>query len=430
MAVSRSKTAAALFARRLCDSDPELFAVISREEIRQRTQIELIAPKNYMSRAARDAMGSIMGFTSVEGYPGQRYHAGVGNIDAIETLAIERAKRVFGAAHANVQPHSGTQANQGVYFAFAEPGDSVLSMELSAGGHLSHGLKTNLSGKWFRSHFYRITPQGLIDYDHMRSIARAVKPKLIIVGGSSYPRRIEFETVAAIAREVGAISMADVSHFAGLIAAGCYPSPFPHMDIVTSTTNKNLRGPRGGLILARTTELGKRIDSAIFPGTQGGPLPEMITAKAVCLGEALSPEYRDYAIAVLSNARALSASLAAREYDVVSGGTDTPLVVIDLRRQGVTGASAQQALEAVGITCNKNLVPFDTRKPSITSGIRFGVSAVTTRGMFRPDMENLADLIASVLDAIALNAPLDFAAAAKIRESTEHLAARFPIYPD
>lgn len=370
-----------------------------------------------------------MAFTSVEGYPGRRYHAGVKNIDEIERIAIARAKTMFNAGHANVQPHSGTQANQAVYFAFLQLGDTVLSMELSAGGHLSHGLKSNLSGKWFKTVSYRTNIAGLIDYEDMQEQARRHKPKLIIVGGSSYPRAIEFEKVASIAKSAGAIVLADVAHFSGLIVGGHYPHPFPHVDIVTTTTNKNLRGPRGGLILSRDEDLGKLIDSAVFPGIQGGPLPEMITAKAVCFGEAQDLEFSKYAQHVLANARTIAAGLEKRGYEIVTGGTDTPLVMINLRPKRVTGDIAQEALEAAGLTCNRNLVPYDPEKPNITSGLRIGTSAITTRGMKTEEAATIAGLLSDVLDNVVSGARGADASAPETLSAVKELSRSFPIYP-
>jgi glycine hydroxymethyltransferase len=388
------------FTKPLASADAEICNAIRREQERQESQIELIAPKNYQSRAARDGLASIMGFTSVEGYPGNRYHAGIKNIDEIESIAIDRAKKMFGAAHANVQPHSGTQANQAIYFSCLKPGDLVLSMKLESGGHLSHGLKANQSGKWFPTVSYSTNIDGFIDYDEMERLAKEHKPRLIIVGGSSYPRAIDFKRTGETARGCGAKVLADVSHFAGLIVAGLYPSPFPHADFVTTTTNKNLRGPRGGLILVRDVDSAKAIDAAVFPGIQGGPLPEMITAKAISFGEALGAEFKLYAQSVLDNARALAKAFMERSYHVVTGGTDTPLVMIDLRSKRLTGDIAQEALEAAGLTCNKNLVPYDPEKPKVTSGLRFGTSAVTARGMREPDMMKLANMACDVLDEL------------------------------
>lgn len=412
----------------LSKTDPEILAAIEREQVRQQDQIELIAPKNYQSRAAREGLASIMSFTSVEGYPGRRFHAGVKNIDDIELIAIERAKQMFGAVHANVQPHSGTQANQAIFYSVLETSDLVLSMNLSAGGHLSHGLNTNMSGRWFSTVNYTTDIDGYIDYDDMEKLAKREKPKLIIVGGSSYPRVIDFKRVSEIAETINARVLADVAHFAGLIVGGCYPSPFPHVDFITTTTNKNLRGPRGGLILARDPEDAKKIDSAVFPGIQGGPLPEMITAKAICFGEALAPEFAVYARTVLANARAFASTLIERSYKVVTNGTDTPLVVIDLRPKQLTGDIAQEALEAAGITCNRNLVPHDQEKPMITSGLRFGTSAMTARGMLPDDARLLGHLVCDVLDRLQSGLRGKDAVPDSVIEARAALAKGHPIY--
>lgn len=407
--------------------DAAIASLIELESERQESQLELIAPKNYMSRAVRAAHDSMLAFTSVEGYPGRRWHAGVVNLDEIERTAIRRAAEAFGGAHANVQPHSGTQANQAVFFAFLEPGDRVLSMALDAGGHLSHGLRSNLSGKWFDASFYGVRPDnGLIDYAEVARIAREVRPKMIICGGSSYPRQLDFAAFREIADAVDAYLLTDVAHIASLVVTGLHPSAFPHVDVLTATTNKSLRGPRGGLIVTRDAELGKKVDAGLFPGIQGGPLPEYTVAKAVALKEAGTPEFREYAGAVLENARVLAGHLAQRGYAPVTGGTDTPLVVIDLRETELTGDVASDALEAVGVPCNKNLVPGDKRPPTITSGVRFGTSGVTTRGLRAPDVAQLAELIADVLDATAAGRELPPSA----RRAVEEIAVAFPLYPD
>ncbi|SCM77428.1 Serine hydroxymethyltransferase 1 [uncultured Pleomorphomonas sp.] len=417
------------FEKHLSDTDVEISRLINLEEQRRKAQIELIAPKNYLSVSSREALNSFMSFTSVEGYPGKRYHAGVANIDAIERLAIARAKEMFEAAHANVQPHSGTQANQAAYFALLQPGDVVLSMDLASGGHLSHGLKVNLSGRWFTTISYKTNDSGYIDYAQMGELAEKYHPKLIIVGGSSYPRAINFEEAANIAARVGAYTLADIAHFSGLIVGKQYPSPFPYIDIITTTTNKNLRGPRGGLILTRDEDLGKRIDAAVFPGIQGGPLPEMITAKAVCFGEALTQEFCLYADRVLSNARTMASAFLEAGLDVVTGGTDTPLVVIDLRKTRLTGAQAQAVLEAHGITTNRNIVPNDPQKPNVTSGLRLGTSAISARGVGPEDARSIAQIVARLLhlanDSDVLAETPDRKAIAQVRE----LSAAFPVYP-
>ncbi|WP_095205172.1 serine hydroxymethyltransferase [Mesorhizobium carmichaelinearum] len=416
------------FQKRLSRSDPAIFAAIGQEEDRQRTQIELIAPKNYLSGSSREALASIMAFTSVEGYPGKRYHAGVANIDIIEQHAINRAKQMFQAGHANVQPHSGTQSNQAVYFALLSPGDTVLSMDLSSGGHLSHGLQANLSGRWFNTVTYGTDEDGFIDYEAMEEAAQTHRPKLIIVGGSSYPRAIDFERVAKISRNVGAHSLADVAHFAGLIVGKEYPQPFPHIDVVTTTTNKNLRGPRGGLIVTRDKTLGKRIDAAVFPGIQGGPLPEMMTAKAVCFGEALTDEFRCYARNVLANARAIAQCFQDHGFDVVTGGTDTPLVMLDLRKIGLTGEKAQAALERHGITTNRNLVPNDRERPNVTSGLRLGTSAISARGIPPAVAQEIAIVMVKVLNRLKSTPSLVDTADSHLAEKVKSVAASYPIY--
>jgi glycine hydroxymethyltransferase len=417
------------FTTGLSEADPLVRDAIEREEGRQQRQLELLAPKNYASRATREAFRSIVSFTTIEGYPGKRYHAGMDNLDKIENLARDRAKALFKCQYSNVQPHSGTQANQAVFFALLQPGDTVLSMSLDAGGHLSHGLRSNFSGRYFTIVNYGIDPAtGLIDYDRLTELARQHRPKLVVAGGSSYPRVIDFARLRAVCDEVGAYLLVDIAHFAGLVAAGVHPSPFPHAHVVTSTTNKNLRGPRGGLILADDLDLGRKLDSAIFPGVQGGPLPEFIAARAVAFGEALEPAFTEYAQAVLDNARRLASVLQERGYDIVTGGTDTPIVMVDLRRHGLTGDLAERSLENAGIPCNKNLVPGDPRKPSVTSGLRFGTSAVTTRGLRDPELRTLAGLVADILDGL-LHQPEHIAKIeAEVRAQVEELARRFPIY--
>jgi glycine hydroxymethyltransferase len=379
-----------------------------------------------MSRAVREAHDSVLAFTSVEGYPGRRWHAGVANIDAIERLCVERACALYKCRYANVQPHSGTQANQAVFFALLRPGDKVLSMALDAGGHLSHGLASNMSGRWFKISNYGVRERdGLIDYDGVLRAARAARPKLIICGGSSYPRVIDFARMRAIADRVGAWLMADIAHVAGLVAAGVHPSPFPHCHVVTATTNKNLRGPRGGLVLSDDPDLSSRLDAAVFPGVQGGPLPEYTVAKAVMFGEALKPEFREWARAVLRNARVLAASLREHGYPVVTGGTDTPLVMADLRSRGMTGDIASATLESAGLPCNKNLVPGDPQPPSVTSGLRFGTSAVTTRGLREPEVARLGELITALLDELPQPAPHSLE---RVRREVRRIARKYPLY--
>ncbi len=428
LAKKSNGSAGSLFNTQLSDKDQLVNLTLRVEAERQQKNIELIAPKNYMSRAAREAFSSMMAFTSVEGYPGGRFHAGVANIDILELLAIERAKRMFGASHANVQPHSGTQANQAVYFALLNPGDVVLSMGLLDGGHLSHGLQSNLSGKWFTPIFYGTTEEGLLDYGQIAELAERHRPKLIVVGGSSYPRQINFEKIGEIARSVSAFTLADVSHFSALIVCGLYPHPFPHIDIITTTTNKNLRGPRGGLILTRDEAMARKMDAAVFPGVQGGPLPEMIAAKSVSFGEALTPDFESYARAVLDNARMLASTLQSRGYKIVTDGTDTPLVILDLRHNYLTGDRAQRALENVGLTCNRNLVPQDHEKANVTSGIRLGTSAMSTRGMGVGEARQLGFLIADVLDRLAVPSAECPTTLAQAKEQVEAMASSFPIY--
>jgi glycine hydroxymethyltransferase len=416
------------FASRLREVDAAVADALEREEERQRNQIELIAPKNYMSRAARQALASIIAFTSVEGYPGERWHAGTVNLDEIEELAAERARQLFRCSYANVQPHSGTQANQAVFFALLEPGDAIVSMSLSDGGHLSHGDPDNLSGRWFRATHYGVREQdALIDYDQFEQICVRARPRLIIVGGSSYPRAIDFAQAREIADSVGAYLLADIAHFSGLVAGRVYPNPFPFAHAVTTSTNKNLRGPRGGLILCDDEAIAAKIHRSVFPGVQGGPLPEYIAAKAVCFGEALEPAFADWARAVLDNARTLAAALSARGYDIVSGGTDTPLVLVDLRRCGITGDRAQAALEAASLPCNKNLIPGDRQPLSVTSGVRFGTSAVTTRGMRESELRLLGELIADVLDGLSRRRQA-VESIAEAKRSVAALAAQFPLY--
>jgi len=414
--------------RTLKDLDPLVHGAISDDAVRQRRQIEFLAPKNYMSRAVREAYGSMISFTTVEGYPGRRYHAGTQNIDSIERAAIDRACRAFGAEYANVQPHSGTQANLAVMFGLLEPGDHVVSMDLKAGGHLSHGLASNMSGRWFDVDHYGVSDKdGWLDYEQAAQVCAKHRPKLIIVGGSSYPRAIDFPRFRAIADKCGAILLADVAHFAGLIVGGAYPSPFPWCDIVTTTTNKNLRGPRGGLILAADRSLAKILDSAIFPGTQGGPLPEVVAAKAVAFSEMLLPTFATYAHSVLANARHMCRVFADRGFKVVTQGTDTPLIVLDLTATGISGSLAQDALERAGLPCNKNLVPGDTKPPSETSGLRLGTSAATTRGLGIHQIDQIAHLMADLLNALDQgdNGADDLVkqAEAEVRQ----LAAAFPI---
>ena len=421
---------AGYFTQALAAADPEVHAAIADELRRQNDEIELIASENIVSRAVLMAQGSVLTNKTVEGYPGRRYHGGALNTDLVERLAIERARRLFGCAFANVQPHSGSQANQVVFLALLKPGDRILSMALAAGGHLSHGAAPNLSGKWFDVVHYGVArDDGRIDMAAVEGLAREHRPRLVIAGGSAYPRVIDFARFRAVADEVGATLLVDIAHFAGLVATGLYPDPFPHAHVVTTTTYKNLRGARGGVILCDDAELARRIDQAMFPGLQGSPLLHAIAAKAVGLGEALRPEFKAYAEAVLENARALAAALAGRGLELVSGGTDTPLMLLDLRAMGLTGDVACLSLERAGLTCNKNAVPFDTEKPTVTSGLRLGVSAGTTRGFRAAEFADIGQLIADVLEGLAANRDDNAAAEGAARARVAELCRRFPIYP-
>jgi len=417
------------FNRNLADSDPEIFKSVSDELGRQKHQIELIASENIVSRAVLEAQGSVMTNKYAEGYPGRRYYGGCEFVDVAENLAIDRAKTLFGCGFANVQPNSGSQANQGAFAALIKPGDTILGMSLAAGGHLTHGAPPNQSGKWFNAVQYGVRKQdALIDFDEVAELAREHKPKMIIAGGSAYPRTIDFAKFREIADEVGAYFMVDMAHFAGLVAAGVHPSPFPYADVATSTTHKTLRGPRGGLILTNDEEIGKKVNSAIFPGIQGGPLMHVIAAKAVAFQEAMQPEFKQYAQNVVDNAKALAAILSERGCDIVSGGTDTHLMLVDLRPKGLTGKAAQSSLENAGITCNKNGIPFDPEKPMVTSGVRLGSPACTTRGFGLAEFNQVGDMISRVLDGLAENLDDNSAAETEIRKQVEDLCARFPVY--
>ncbi|MGE5485169.1 MAG: serine hydroxymethyltransferase [Ignavibacteriales bacterium] len=403
--------------------DPEVFKAINDEERRQMTVIELIASENLVSKAVMEAAGSCLTNKYAEGYPGKRYYGGCECVDVAENLARDRAKQLFGAEHANVQPHSGAQANTAVYFAMLKPGDTVLGMNLSHGGHLTHGSPVNLSGKYFNFAAYGVNKDtGRIDYDEVRDIARQVKPRMIVAGASAYPRTIDFPAFRSIADEVGAYLMVDMAHIAGLVATGYHPSPVPYAQFVTTTTHKTLRGPRGGMILT-TQQYAKDIDKAIFPGIQGGPLMHIIAAKAVAFKEALTPEFKEYQGQIVQNARALAAGLMARGFNLVSGGTDNHLMLIDLNNKGVTGVEAEKLLDRVGITVNKNTVPFDTRSPQVTSGIRVGAPTVTTRGMRAPEMDEIARLIDETIASRGDEARLD-----AIAKQVQDLCARFPFY--
>jgi glycine hydroxymethyltransferase len=433
MNVSASADAARLsplFSKRVAETDPELAAALGRELERQQSQIELIASENIVSRAVLEAQGSVLTNKYAEGYPGRRYYGGCEFVDQAEQLAIDRAKQLFACAFANVQPHSGSQANQAVFMALMQPGDTFLGMSLAAGGHLTHGSPVNMSGKWFKPLSYGVRRQdALIDYDEVEALAREHKPKMIIAGGSAYPRVIDFARFRRIADDIGAYFMVDMAHFAGLVAGGVFPSPLPHAHIVTTTTHKTLRGPRGGMILSNDEDIGKKINSSIFPGLQGGPLMHVIAAKAVSFGEALQPGFKTYARAVLDNARALAAKLADRGVDIVSGGTDCHLMLVDLRRKGLTGKVVEKHLEQAGMTCNKNGVPFDPEKPTVTSGVRLGSPAGTTRGFGTAEFTRIGELIGDVLDGLAANGEDgNEKVEARIREEVRALCRRFPIY--
>ena len=421
---------AGYFTASLASGDPTIAAAIAEEYRRQSEVIELIASENIVSRAVLEAQGSLLTNKTVEGLPGKRYHGGATNVDVIERVAIERATALFGCRFANVQPHSGSQANQAVFAAVLAPGDTVLAMDLAAGGHLSHGAPYNQSGKFYKTVPYGVRRQdGLIDYDAVKALAREHRPKLVVAGGSSYPRAIDFPRMRRIADAAEARLLVDMAHFSGLVAGGAHASPFPHADVATTTTYKSLRGARGGIILTDDAALARKLNAAVFPGVQGSPLLHAIAAKAVCLAEALLPEFRVYAHAVLANARALAEVLAARGYDLVGGGTDTPLLLLDLHRQGLKGAAAAESLERAGITCNKNPVPFDEESPEVASGIRLGVSAVTTRGFGVAELRQTGAWIAQVLDGLA-KAPgdqerVEAAVYAEVKDLTRH----FPIYP-
>jgi glycine hydroxymethyltransferase len=417
------------FSGALAEIDPEIAAAIGGEIEREQTQIELIASENIVSRAVLEAQGTVLTNKYAEGYPGRRYYGGCEFVDIVETLAIERAKKLFDCGFANVQPNSGSQANQAVLLALCKPGDTVLGMSLAAGGHLTHGAPPNLSGKWFDAVGYGVRREdALIDIDEVARLARERRPKLIIAGGSAYPRVIDFARFREIADEVGAFFVVDMAHFAGLVAGGAYPSPLPHAHVVTTTTHKTLRGPRGGMILGNDEALGKKINSAVFPGLQGGPLMHVIAAKAVAFGEALQPSFRDYAAAVVANARALADTLVRGGLAIVSGGTDSHLMLVDLRPKRQTGRDAESALERAGITCNKNGIPFDPEKPTVTSGIRLGTPAATTRGFGEAEFREVGTLIVEILDAMARGDAEAQAAEQRVHARVRDLCARFPIY--
>ncbi|MBO9430699.1 serine hydroxymethyltransferase [Sulfitobacter sp. R18_1] len=420
------------FTKSLADSDPALAAAIDAELGRQRDEIELIASENIVSAAVLEAQGSIMTNKYAEGYPGRRYYGGCEHVDVAENLAIERACALFDCAFANVQPNSGSQANQGVFTALLQPGDTILGMSLDAGGHLTHGAKPNQSGKWFNAVQYGVRKQdNLLDYDQVAELAAEHQPKMIIAGGSAIPRQIDFAKMREIADSVGAYLLVDMAHFAGLVAAGEHPSPFPHAHVATTTTHKTLRGPRGGMILTNDEAISKKINSAIFPGIQGGPLMHVIAAKAVAFGEAQRPEFKTYAKQVIANAQALSDQLIKGGLDTVTHGTDTHVVLVDLRPKGVKGNDTEKALGRAHITCNKNGVPFDPEKPMVTSGIRLGSPAGTTRGFGEAEFRQIADWIIEVVDGLAANgADGNAEVEAKVKAEVEALCQRFPMYPN
>ena len=420
------------FTSHVTETDPEIAAAVGDELGRQRHEIELIASENIVSRAVLEAMGSVLTNKYAEGYPGRRYYGGCEHVDVVEKLAIDRAKRLFNCDFANVQPNSGSQANQGAVMALIKPGDTILGLSLAAGGHLTHGAPPNQSGKWFNAVQYGVRREDAqIDFDEVERLAREHKPQLIIAGGSAYPRILDFARFREIADQVGAYFMVDMAHFAGLVAAGVHPSPFPHAHVATTTTHKTLRGPRGGMIVTNDEEIAKKVNSAIFPGLQGGPLMHVIAAKAVAFAEALRPEFKLYSQAVADNAKALANTLMEGGLDIVSGGTDTHLMLVDLRPKGLTGKVAEEAMGRANITCNKNGVPFDPEKPMITSGVRLGTPACTTRGFGIAEFQEVGRLILEVLDGLAENGEEGNAAVEQaVRKKAIALTDRFPIYAD
>ena len=419
------------FYRGLSDIDPQISNAINSELYRQKDQVELIASENIVSKAVLEAAGSVLTNKYAEGYPGRRYYGGCEYVDIAEMLAIERAKTLFKCEYANVQPHSGSQANQAVMLALCKPGDVVLGMSLAAGGHLTHGAPPNLSGKWFNSVQYGVKrSDALIDFDEVEKLAKEYKPKIIIAGGSAYPRSIDFERFRYIADKNDCMLMVDMAHFSGLVAGGVHASPLPYADVVTTTTHKTLRGPRGGMILANDVNIGKKINSAVFPGLQGGPLMHIIAAKAVAFGEALQPNYKKYVEQVIENASVLSTVLMENGLDIVSGGTDTHVLLVDLRPKGLTGDTAETSLENAGLTCNKNGIPFDPEKPSVTSGIRLGSPAATTRGFGVKEFRLVGDLITEVLNGLANNPENNIEVEKSVRLKVSDLCRRFPIYGD
>ncbi|MBW7849191.1 MAG: serine hydroxymethyltransferase [Rhodospirillales bacterium] len=417
------------FGGSLAERDADIQAAIRKELSRQQGQLELIASENIVSRAVLEAQGSVLTNKYAEGYPGRRYYGGCEFVDIAEQLAMDRAKELFGCEYVNVQPHAGAQANEAVFLALLQPGDTIMGMALSSGGHLTHGAGPNITGKWFTAVQYGVRREdSLIDFAEVERLAREHKPRLIIAGGSAYPRIIDFARFRAIADSVGAYFMVDMAHFAGLVAGGVHPSPIPHAHVITTTTHKTLRGPRGGMILTNDAELAKKINSAVFPGLQGGPLMHVIAAKAVAFGEALSADYKTYAAAVQANARTLAATLVERGLAIVSGGTDTHLMLVDLRPKKLTGNIAEMSLERAGITCNKNGIPFDPEKPTVTSGIRLGTPATTTRGLGAEEFRLVGNLIGDVLDGLAANPDDNSKAERAVRDRVEELCRRFPIY--
>ncbi|MDE0993692.1 MAG: serine hydroxymethyltransferase [Rhodospirillales bacterium] len=424
-----NKELEAFFNSDVATQDPALFTSITDELGRQQSEIELIASENIVSRAVLQAQGSVLTNKYAEGYPGRRYYAGCEFVDVAEALAIERAKQIFDCKYVNVQPHSGAQANSAVMLALVKPGDTILGMSLAAGGHLTHGAPPAQSGKWFNAVQYGVRPDDhLVDFDEVEKLAKEHNPKLIIAGGSAYSRTLDFKRFREIADSVGALLMVDMAHFSGLVATGVHPSPLPYADVVTTTTHKTLRGPRGGMILSNNEDLGKKFNSAVFPGLQGGPLMHVIAAKAVAFGEVLQPNFKDYTMRVVANAKALAATLVDRGFDIISGGTDTHLMLVDLRPKGLKGNAAEQSLLRAKMTCNKNGIPFDPEKPMVTSGVRLGTPAATTRGFGVEEFQQVGNLIGDVLEGLSAHPDNNEAAEAKARETVKQLCDRFPVY--
>lgn len=424
-----NKELEAFFNSDVATQDPALFTSITDELGRQQSEIELIASENIVSRAVLQAQGSVLTNKYAEGYPGRRYYAGCEFVDVAEALAIERAKQIFDCKYVNVQPHSGAQANSAVMLALVKPGDTILGMSLAAGGHLTHGAPPAQSGKWFNAVQYGVRPDDhLVNFDEVEKLAKEHNPKLIIAGGSAYSRTLDFKRFREIADSVGALLMVDMAHFSGLVATGVHPSPLPYADVVTTTTHKTLRGPRGGMILSNNEDLGKKFNSAVFPGLQGGPLMHVIAAKAVAFGEVLQPNFKDYTMRVVANAKALAATLVDRGFDIISGGTDTHLMLVDLRPKGLKGNAAEQSLLRAKMTCNKNGIPFDPEKPMVTSGVRLGTPAATTRGFGVEEFQQVGNLIGDVLEGLSAHPDNNEAAEAKARETVKQLCDRFPVY--